>query len=282
MRIWLHLGSRSGTSDKLTELIKKNSDLLTQQAVKFFLDGSERQVLRGLANGEFNIPAEGLSAAKCFSCDRNESDVLLDSQHFMGAPNEILGEYELYPQAEHRLKRFVNAFPKSQLEIILVVQPISILVASVENLAFQERIKDMGWEGAYELSWFNLAQRMRAASPSSTIHILDLRLMPVFLPLLVRKLLGTDGSQHVYGQLSWLEAALAGTTADVNSYATSLQTGVITKRLRQALATKSKATLTPQRMQFLQWDDTVLELLDNNYRSDLQKLRALRNVSVWG
>ncbi|MEP6018718.1 MAG: hypothetical protein ABJ251_09565 [Paracoccaceae bacterium] len=194
---------------------------------------------------------------------------------FLGAPEHILGDQEFYPHASTRISNFASAFPSAELNFILVAQPVHFLIEAVRHPGFRNSLTELGWEGAYELSWFRLLQRMIAVAPGAKFWLLDGRSLPIIVPQVLSLLAPATNLSSFEGRTDWLTRACHNAEISKAEFDTLSQ-----KEKRIALLgpvlQRSKRELIHQ----LMWDSVMIELFDNNYSSDLKQAKNLPGVTV--
>ncbi|WP_299751767.1 hypothetical protein [uncultured Tateyamaria sp.] len=281
MKLFFHIGTRTGLSDKLHSLVQNNKELLDKRKVRYICDRSDQRLLQALAGNKVPVPKDGLTPEEVFRCEKGEQTILVDSQHFMGAPSEILGHDGLYPFAETKIGNFISAFPHLDVNLILTAQPIHDLTAIVKNTHFRKKMSDMGWVGAYELSWWRLVQRILQAAPYSQVHVVDARMLPAILPPLFRTMTGLSDDEVVQNEMDWLASATSTSPHQLRAELRGRNNKHLPRRLKMRILKRNSLKLSNRDLNALGWDWTVMELLTNNFRRDMEKLKSMEAASVW-
>lgn len=284
----LHLGAHKTASTHLQKSLVRNEKLLADNDVRFFGPRYLRdpdhnfQDLFGLrAIGE---PTGGRSGSEQITYLANGARrVVLSEENALGPVFTPAMPGVLYPQAGHRLSKFVASVAPFPVTLFLAVREPSKWIASL----YSQRVVGgdlqtfdafMGDTKLEQLKWSHLVNRFRKIPGLGMIHLWQKEDYPEVSVPVFRRMLGWRVGplvERIDGRVN--EGLSSAALSQIIEWGATGRTGDVKTWVKEA---RKQFKLSSPSQTFNPWSEDVHKDSQIRYKADIDKMSTWKNVEI--
>lgn len=288
MEIVYHLGAHFTDEDRLPKCLLKNRHELSSQGIIIPWPRHYRYLFRDLLtrlNGEKATPEmQGLILDAVMQQD-DPLRVVFSHDAFLGTPEDVLGQNQLYPSAAERVVALRNIFPDNPVSLCLGVRnPATLIPALIQASETRDYASYMGQTDPRALRWSEMIARLRAALPDCPVTIWCNEDTPVIWPVLLRAIAGHDPETKMVAMFDFLATLMTPEGAErMKAYFNDHPPASEARRRRAVSAFLEKFGIPEQiemELDLPGWSDDLVAQLTEAYDADIAEAAGLPGVTL--
>lgn len=288
MQVVIHAGAHFTDEDRLITCLLNNTPLLQEAGTDVPNPQSYRKLLRDILQEAIKsgITAEArdifLSAV---NHDESADRLVLSNPGFFGTPKMAVGQGQIYPAAELRLKAMQQLFPRDNIELFIAIRnPATFLPALFAKTPVKRMDDFLNGVPPGDFRWSSTIARIRATHPEMPITVWCNEDTPLTWGQIVREMAGLDPTVAFEGEFTLLNDIM--TPIGLKRFETYLEShpGMTEVQKRRVIAAFLDKFVDEgkieEELDLPGWTEAMVEHMSDLYDEDVFEVERVQGVNM--